>query len=164
MFACIFMQLRLGRIWFFVIIVLAIALGGLSLTESKLPAALLGGQENSSPSDWVKEDQIQVHPQYVVLNVPGAQWAGFTDTNSMDPFIDETANAIEVMPADPNVIKVGDVISYQTSYGVLIHRVIGKGSDEQGIYYVVKGDNNRFRDPFKVRFDEVQGVVVAVIY
>ncbi len=158
------MKFRFVLIWFFVIIVLAIALGGLSLTETQLPAALLGGQENSSPSDWVKENQIQVYPHYVVLDIPGVKWAGFTNTNSMDPFIDETANAIEVMPADPDAIKVGDVISYQTAYGVLIHRVINKGYDEQGIYYVVKGDNNHFSDPFKVRFDEVQGVVVAVIY
>jgi len=158
------MIFRLGLIWFFVIIFIVIALGGLSLTETQLPVALLGGQENSSPSDWVKENQIQVYPQQVILNIPGAKWAGFTNTNSMDPFIDETANALEVMPADLDAIKVGDVISYQTAYGVLIHRVIEKGSDEQGIYYVVKGDNNRFSDPFKVRFDEVQGVVVAVIY
>ena len=158
------MPFRLSRIWFFVIIVLIIALGGLSLTETQLPAVLLGGQENSSPGDWVAESQIKVYPQNVVLDIPGAKWAGFTNTNSMDPFIDETANALEVMPADPDAIKAGDVISYKTPYGILIHRVIEKGIDEEGFYYIVKGDNNRFSDPFKVRFDEVQGVVVAVIY
>ncbi len=163
-FVCILMGFRLGWITLFVIIILIIALGGLSLTETQLPAALLGGQENSSPSDWVKEEQIQVYPQYVVLDIPGTKWAGFTDTNSMDPFIDETANAIEIRPSNPDAIQVGDVISYQTIYGILIHRVIEKGVDEAGMYYIVKGDNNRFSDPFKVRFDEVQGVVIAVIY
>ena len=158
------MQFRLRWIWFSIVIVLVIALGALSVTETQIPATLLGGQENSSPSDWVKEDQIQVYPQRVVLDIPGAKWAGFTNTNSMDPFIDETANAIEITPSNPDAIQVGDVIAYQTSYGVLIHRVIEKGVDEEGIYYVVKGDNNRFQDPLKVRFDEVQGVVVAVIY
>lgn len=136
----------------------------LALTDQQMPLSILGGQENSSPSDWVKENQIKVYPQRVVLDIPGAQWAGFTDTNSMDPFIDETANAIEISPSNPDAIQVGDVIAYRTSYGVLIHRVIEKGVDEEGIFYLVKGDNNRFKDPFKVRFGEVQGVVVAVIY
>ena len=135
-----------------------------ALAEQQMPLTLLGGKENSSPGDWVKENQIQVYPQQVILDIPSAKWAGFTNTNSMDPFIDETANAIEITPAHPDAINVGDVISYQTIYGVLIHRVIEKGVDEEGIYYVVKGDNNRFQEPFKVRFNDVQGVVVAVIY
>ena len=109
-----------------------------TLAEQQIPLTLLGGQENSSPSDWVKEEQIQVYPQRVILNIPGAKWAGFTNTNSMDPFIDETANAIEISPSNPDAIQVGDVISYQTSYGVLIHRVIEKGVDEEGVYYLVK--------------------------
>lgn len=158
------MQFRLRWLWFSLVLMLMIALGVLSATETQIPAAFLSGQENSSPSDWIKEEQIQVYPQWVILDIPGAKWAGFTDTNSMDPFIDETANAIEITPAHPDAIQVGDVISYQTVYGVLIHRVIKKGIDDQGIYYLVKGDNNRFQDPFKVRFGEVQGVVVAVIY
>lgn len=135
-----------------------------TLADNQMPLTLLGGQENSSPSDWVKENQIQVYPQQVILDISGAKWAGFTNTNSMDPFIDETANAIEITPTHPDAINVGDVISYQTIYGVLIHRVIEKGVDEEGMYYIVKGDNNRFQDPFKVRFKDVQGVVVAVIY
>lgn len=145
-----------------VILVLIVAL--VALADQQMPPTILGGQENSSPSDWIKENQIQVYPQQVVLDIPGAKWARFTNTNSMDPFIDETANAIEISPSNPDAIQVGDVIAYQTSYGVLIHRVIEKGIDEQGIYYVVKGDNNQFKDPFKVRFADVQGVVVAVIY
>lgn len=135
-----------------------------ALADQRMPLTLLGGKENSSPSDWIKENQIEVYPQKVILDIPGAKWAGFTNTNSMDPFIDETANAIEISPSNPDAIRVGDVIAYQTSYGVLIHRVIEKGIDEQGIYYLVKGDNNRFQDPFKVRFADLKGVVVAVIY
>ncbi|MBI2146640.1 signal peptidase I, partial [Candidatus Woesearchaeota archaeon] len=43
-------------------------------------------------------------------------------------------------------------------------RVIEKGVDDDGVYYLVKGDNNRFADPLKVRYADVVGVVVAVIY
>ncbi len=146
------------------VIFITILLVILALFSTAQLPAFIGGRENSSPSDWIAENQIKVYPQQVILDIPRAKWAGFTNTNSMDPFIDETANAIEITPTDPNAINVGDVISYQTVYGILIHRVIEKGVDDKGAYYLVKGDNNHFRDPFKVRFEDVQGVVVAVIY
>ena len=123
--------------------------------------------EQSSPSDWIKEEQIYVYGHKIVLDVANATWSRFTDTNSMDPFLDETSNAIQVLPQDPELIEVGDVISYRvghTSSDVFIHRVIEKGVDDKGVYYIVKGDNNSLRDPFKVRYGDVHGVVVAIIY
>ncbi len=130
----------------------------------KVSLFILGGGENASPSDWVKEEQIKVYPDKVVLDIPSAIWAGFTNTNSMDPFLDENSHAIEVLPENPQDIKVGDVIAYKTRDGVIIHRVIAKGEDKEGTFYLVKGDNNRFGDPVKVRFKDVRGVVVAVVY
>jgi len=139
-------------------------MGVISLTDKQLPINLFGGKEVHSPSDWVKEEQIRVYDDRVILDIPDAIWAGFTDTNSMDPFIDEDANAIEIFPENPQSISVGDVISYKTTYGTVIHRVVEKGEDQKGFFYIVKGDNNTFTDPFKVRYDDVRGVVVAVVY
>lgn len=82
----------------------------------------------------------------------------------MDPLIDEDSNAIEILPNSAEEINVGDVISYQTAYGVIIHRVIEKSEDQEGIYYIMKGDNSPFKDLQKVRFEDVKGVVVAIIY
>jgi len=91
----------------------------------------------------------------------------------MDPLLDEDSHAIEISPATPEQINVGDIISYQTEMGVIIRRVVENrgdeedgenGEDGEGIYYIVKGDNNKFHDPFKVRFADVVGVVVAIIY
>jgi len=158
------MKIRYLLLLSIVVAMILILITMFALADQQIPFTLLSGQENSSPSDWVKENQIEVYPQKVILDISGAKWAGFTNTNSMDPFIDETANAIEITPSNPDVIQVGDVIAYQTTYGVLIHRVIEKGIDGEGVYYIVKGDNNRFQDPFKVRFDDIQGVVVAIIY
>ena len=143
---------------------LVFSLGAISLTDKQIPASFFGGNELFSPGNWVQEDQIKVYSDKVVLNIPNAIWAEFTNTNSMDPFLDETANALEIYPANPESINVGDIISYHTSYGILIHRVIEKGHDENGIYYLVKGDNNRFPDPYKVRYRDVRGVVVAIVY
>ncbi len=147
----------------FVLFILS-SLAVISFSDKQIPASFFGGQEIYSPGDWIKEEQIKVYKDRIILDIKNASWSGFTDTNSMDPFIDKESNAIEIMPQGPEAINVGDVISYQTSYGILIHRVIEKGKDSKGTYYTVKGDNNRFKDPFKIRFPQVKGVVVAVIY
>ena len=144
------------RISIIVIIAALLSLGAISSLE-------LQSTEQHSPSDWVKEEQIRVYDDRVVLHIPNSIWAKFTDTNSMDPFLDEHANAIEVSPEDHSRINVGDVISYRNGSSTLIHRVIEKGDDGEP-YFIVKGDNNFLQDPVKVRFSDIQGVVVAVIY
>jgi uncharacterized protein (UPF0248 family) len=48
--------------------------------------------------------------------------------------------------------------------GTIIHRVVKIGQDSEGWYAILKGDNLSQEDPEKVRFDQVQRVVVAIIY
>lgn len=122
--------------------------------------------EQLSPSDHVSEDQIHVLSNQVILDIEGASWAEFSDTNSMDPFLDETSNSIEIKPNQPEDINPGDVISYYSSItgDLLVHRVISVDEDGDGTYYIVKGDNNNVRDPEKVRFHQIHGVLVGIIY
>lgn len=120
--------------------------------------------EKLSPSDWIKEDQIKVYHNSVKLKIKNATWVKFTDTNSMDPLLDETANALEIVPTNPIQIKPGDIISYKINDKIIIHRVINIGTDDKGYYYIVKGDNNNREDPIKVRFSQIVGVLVAIIY
>jgi signal peptidase I len=155
------MRISTSLILLFVVIILS--LGALSLSDKQVPANFINSNEINSPGDWIKENQISVYEDKVVLNVQNAIWASFTDTNSMDPFIDSGSNAIQIKPK-PGQISVGDVIAYKSSYGTIIHRVISIGLDDNGVYYTVKGDNNAFQDPSKVRFDDIVGVVVAVVY
>lgn len=120
--------------------------------------------ERSSPQDRVPESAIGVYGDRVVINLEGAQWARFADTNSMDPVIDRGANAIQVQPKSMDEIDVGDIISYRAGERVIIHRVIEKGIDEQGWYVIAKGDNNPAADPGRIRFEQITRVVVAIIY
>ena len=123
-------------------------------------------EELPSPCDRIKEDQILVFKDKIIINYKDAEWATFTDTNSMDPVIDKDANAIEYVPKNESEICVGDIVSYESKYadGVLIHRVIEIGYDSQGWYAVMKGDNNPYKDPGKIRFNQIKRVVVAIIY
>ena len=146
--------------WFivFILIIIITSLGVLSFIEE--PQA----PEIQSPSNWIQESQIHVYPNQIILDINHASWARFTNTNSMDPFIDEDSHAIEIMPTYPIQIQVGDIIAYQLGDTVVIDRVIERGIDSIGYYYIVKGDNNAVQDPTPVRFEQVRGVVVAVIY
>ncbi len=122
--------------------------------------------EVQSPNDWVSENQIKVYNAQIILDIKNAQWATFTDTHSMEPVLSSRANAIEIVPQTAEEIKIGDIVSYQSEYadGTIIHRVIAKGVDEQGVYFTMKGDNNNRADPGKIRFSQIKRVVVAIVY
>jgi len=124
------------------------------------------GKEIASPSDWVKEEQIHVYSDRIIIDLKDAEWASFSDTNSMDPLIDETSNAIEIIPSSADDIHVGDIVSYKTEFadGIIIHRVVDIGEDELGKYFILRGDNNPVNDPEKVRFSQIQRVLVGIIY
>jgi hypothetical protein len=125
---------------------------------------LFSSAEIMSPEDHITENQIKVYNNEVVLDIDNAVWSSFTDTNSMDPLLDINANGIEIVPQSEDDIHIGDIISYDSGTGIVIHRVIGILSDEDGLYYVMKGDNNPIPDKQKVRFSDVEGILVAVVY
>jgi signal peptidase I len=149
--------LQLGLIGILVVALVAVlALGG--------GETAFTSEERFSPKDRISKDQINVYSNKVVLDIEKPMWAGFADTNSMDPFIDAGANSIEIKPSSASDISEGDVISYYYQEDIVVHRVIMVGEDAEGIFYIVKGDNNSRPDPEKVRFEQVHGVLVAVIY
>jgi len=145
---------------------LFISLVGISFAEM---SSINSSYPNSiqTPSDRITQDQIKVYQNQIVLNVKDASWATFTPTGSMKPLFDEKSNALEIKPTSPSDIKLGDIIAYKANDytdDIIIHRVINIQQDDDGIYYTVKGDNNQTADPQKVRFEQIQGVVVAIIY
>jgi len=129
-------------------------------------SGIFDSPEMNSPADRIPEQGIHVFSDKIVVDIANASWASFTDTNSMDPFIDSGANSIEIKPQSEDEVKIGDVISFRTEYaeGLIIHRVVGVGQDDSGKYFMTKGDNNPNIDPGKRRFSDINGVVVAVVY
>jgi len=147
-----------------VFIAFLIGMHSKNLPETEMPY----GQVSSglAPTDWIKQDKIRVYPNFVQINLRNAKWANFTNTNSMIPVLSSKSNAIQIVPEKPEDIKIGDIVSFRNEKTKkrIIHRVIGIGSDITGIYFITKGDNNKEQDPFKVRFSDIERVVVAVIY
>lgn len=127
--------------------------------------SIQGPVERDSPSDWIKEREIEMRPDGVLVKINNPQWAILADTNSMDPVFDDTSHLIQIHPMSTDEIKLGDIVSYQAPHGyTVVHRVIEIGEDEEGWYAILKGDNNPQPDPWKVRFDMVRRVTVMVVY
>jgi hypothetical protein len=123
-------------------------------------------ESKESPKDRIVETDIKLYNQRVMINIKDAIIAKFTDTKSMEPVITKDSNAIEIVPKDINDIGVGDIISYKSAFsdGIIIHRVVEKRIDEEGLYLRAKGDNLEYNDPEKIRFSQVRRVVVGILY
>lgn len=150
-----------------VIILLLLGIGTYNVYAQYMPNLQfpLKGTEVPSPNDWITGDDIAVYSGGVLLSILNATLVGYADTNSMDPLIDESAHGIEIQPVKER-LHTGDIISYRSRRAqvVIVHRIISIGEDELGRYYITKGDNNTDQDPEKVRFEDIEGVVVVVIY
>ena len=125
-----------------------------------------GGRNKPSPADYLGDSQIRVYKDRVIINVENVKWAGFADTKSMLPVINKDSNALQIEPVCPSQIQIGDIVSYKSKYadGIIIHRVIDMAQDNEGVYFVLKGDNNPTADPGKIRCDQIQRKVIGVLY
>lgn len=124
-----------------------------------------GPQERPSPSDWVKETQIEMKPDGVTIHINNPQWAILADTNSMDPVFDTGSHLLQFFPTSKDEIHVGDIISYDSPLGFsIVHRVIEINSDSDGWYAITKGDNNPGPDPWKIRYEWITRVTFGIIY
>jgi len=118
-----------------------------------------------APSDIVNDQDIYVYKDRIVIYLNNATWSHFTDTNSMIPTFDYGHNSVQIMPKNESDVNVGDIITYtNTNDDNIIHRVMETGTDSDGWYCIVQGDNNKYEDYNKVRFDMVRGRTVVVIY
>jgi len=119
--------------------------------------------ENTAPSDWIKENQVHFYENAVVIDVKNASLSHYADTGSMKPVLDKDSNGIRIIPENEEQIKVGDIVTFEKGEDLIVHRVIEKGKDEQGIYFITKGDNAESEDG-KIRFNQIKYVTIAVLW
>ena len=133
-------------------------------------------EEKLAPSDYINENQIFIGNKdegywtaskyYVLIPLNQEPFVSrFAGTGSMKPLFDENANAIEIIPESENEINAGDIISYEyNETDIIVHRVMSTGHDDQGWFAITKGDNNPTNDGIKIRFSQVKGKMIMVIY
>ncbi|MBT3395057.1 hypothetical protein HOA59_00685 [archaeon] len=130
------------------------------------PSSIFTTKDLISPQDWVNANQIFVYQDYIVIKVSGANLVSYADTNSMDPLLDSGANGLEIIPQSEEHLQIGDIITYEADWNsnLVVHRIIFIGEDDEGWYCITKGDNSRFTDPGKIRFDKIKYILIGVIY
>jgi len=111
--------------------------------------------EKASPSDWISEEQIEMKPDKIIINIENAKISRYADTNSMDPILDKESNGIEIVAQSPDQIEAGNIITYEKNGSLIVHRVANVGEDEEGWYCITKGDNNLSTDG-KIRFEDIR--------
>lgn len=156
--------MRIGTLLVFVPFILGLFISQAISNDVRLEIPFSDNHEAASPYDRIKESQIFVYGDRVVLQVKDASLAEYADTNSMDPLLDIGANGLEVKPRNEDDLHIGDVIAYETDIGLIAHRIVDIDHDKNGRYFVLKGDNNNENDPYKVRFDQIKYVLIGVIY
>ncbi len=126
----------------------------------------LMGEERESPADRIKDSDVNAFSNSVRIDIKNAKWRNYIDSNSMDPLIDEGTTTIEINPKYPSDIKIGDIVAYDVDgYDyAFVHRVVDIGNDEEGVYFITKGDNFYKEDPDKLRFSDIEGIVVGILY
>jgi len=116
-----------------------------------------------APSNWVSREEIVVLDNQVIIQVSDVRLSSYAPTGSMKPVFDEGANGIRIKPKSPDSIQEGDIVSFRTDYGLIVHRVIEKGVDNRGEYFITKGDNSNVNDG-KIRFEDIEYVTIGVIW
>ena len=121
------------------------------------------GAAVNAPSDFINNREILVYPDRIVIKISGATISNYDSTGSMEPVLGEGANGIGVKPVSQNEINVGDIVPFRKGDDLIVHRVISRGADSEGVYFITKGDNSNFEDG-KIRFSDIEKVLVGVIY
>lgn len=116
-----------------------------------------------SSYDHVSEDDIIIDEGKIVIDLKDARLSRYDGSGSMAPLLSEYATGVSIKPDSSEEVYIGDVISFWKNGELIIHRVVEKGEDSFGVYFITKGDNN-FREDGKVYFEDIDSVLVAVIY
>ena len=117
----------------------------------------------NAPSNWINENQIKIENNKITISIENASLSRYAATGSMKPVLDENSNGIRIVPESAEEIKVGDIVTFSKGNDLIVHRVIEKGEDEKGKWFITKGDNSEISDG-KIYFSDIKYVTIGVLY
>ncbi len=126
---------------------------------------LLGqnGEVLNAPFDFISEEDISIYEDKIIINIKNYTLSRYDSSESMIPVFSESTTGVGIKPNSEEDIHVGDIISFRQEDIMIVHRVVEKGVDDKGYFFITKGDNNILGDG-KIRFSEIDSVLVALIY
>jgi signal peptidase I len=125
--------------------------------------AVFGIDEKKTPHDFISEDQIIANQSGVFIEIKNPILSRYNNSESMLPVLFQGTNGIGFKPISEEEVHVGDIITFKQNAEFIVHRVIEKGTDKQGVYFITQGDNNDAADE-KIRFSQIDSVLVGLIY
>ncbi len=139
--------------------------GVLFVSNSNLPfgTGLVVQNRNVMPSNRISDDNITVFNNRIVIRVANATVSNYANSGSMEPILGKGANGIRIVPRSTEDIRVGDIVSYKFGKMLVVHRVIKKGRDNKGVYFIMQGDDNIMNDG-KIRFGNIKYVTVGILW
>ena len=148
---------------FFIGFFTAYLISSLYNSNLEMPFSLSSSTSTPAPHDFVKESNILVYPDRIVIELDNASISSYASSGSMLPLFDKGANGIRIKPKSADEINVGDIVSYTRNNELIVHRIIEKGTDENGTYFIPKGDANKLADE-KIRFSDIEYITIGVLY
>ncbi|MEK6945191.1 MAG: signal peptidase I [Nanoarchaeota archaeon] len=116
-----------------------------------------------SPSDFLNESSITANNTSVTFFIEKPSFIRYEDSGSMAPTLGVNSTGVVITPKTEGEVNVGDIVTFRKNGELIVHRVIEKNYDGNGVYFVTKGDNNNIDDG-KIRLQDIESVLVAVIY
>lgn len=81
-------------------------------------------------------------------------------SGSMEPTIDVGDAVVTKQIENP---QVGDVIAFETSNSITVHRIVKEYTEDNNKLYQTKGDNNNTEDKGLLNKEQIKGKVVIII-
>ncbi len=130
-------------------------------------------------SNKIDFDDVKTYQDKTIISGTIYKSSVTQNSKSMYPTIPVTSTILYTKDFSYSNLYVGDIIRFKVDYAcdktmveatkeygseTTLHRIVGKKQDTDGIYYKTKGDNQFFKDSCKVRLNDIEAVVVGVIY
>ena len=126
---------------------------------------------NLQPSMFFLKSDVRLDPVLYIQN-KGYIINELSSTGSMRPTIGDDSLVISTQNFTKEDLKIGDIIIYKREDGqIFVHRIVGKTNEnyDDRVWvvkdaYLVKGDNNNGYDSTPIKFEQIIGKVVGVLY
>ncbi|GAA5818344.1 MAG: signal peptidase I [Methanobrevibacter sp. CfCl-M3] len=118
-----------------------------------------------------KKQEIIIYAVIIIVGLIVSQHLSVVVSESMEPVLYkgdivgiEKADFLGIHEFDPNDVKVGDVVVYNSVWfpDPIIHRVINITEVNGTKLFTIKGDHNPVQDPFPVKPEQIVSRLISI--
>jgi len=149
--------------WMLIVFLLIIIIGLVIVCVSKEISDMWVKEDIKSP-ETISPLMFNLTEDYLTINLDNITFFNITSGVSMFPAIHHNSILLYRLLGN-NSIYIGDVIRYKYKKDVFVHhRVIDVREDNEGIYYITKGDNIPNNDIIRVRRENITHKLIGILY